>query len=823
MNYIPGKGAGSARLMIIGDCPTLHDVSEPFSGSSGRELDKVLHAAGINRSDLWLTNVSKYAVPPNQSEKKIPFHIRAQSVGVDLDEQIRNLRNEIYTINPNCILALGSTALWSLTGKSNISKLRGSILLGMGKKLVSTWNPADLIHGKVGGEIQGYWQKQIIIHDFKRAFHQSSFSELILPNRSLEICKSSYQLYDFIKRGNDGKLSIDIEASNCIPSCIGLAFSDSEALSVPLWNTHNFSNLSNGELTSIWILLGKVLSNQLIQKIGQNFKYDQDKIKRLGLPIDALYSDTMLKAFAINPELPKNLAFNTSIYTEEPYYKDEGMYEGSFEDLQIGNARDACVTWEIDTAMEKDLDELGVRDFYYNFIMKLHPLYSQIENEGFLVDFKKSEELLREYVTWSEKLKFELFQLTKADINVGSPKQVDILLYEELKIPRRKGTGEEVLTQLLNGPVKNPIHKKVIEVILEKRRVDKTISTYLLALPDYDGRMRTTYFLCLETGRTSTGQQEPPIRPIEEIIEIDESGKKKKKKKPLGIAFQTITKHGDIGPRVRLQYIADPGEVFIQADSSQAEARVVWLLADDEEALRLVDEIDYHALTASWFFGGTETEYSKKILGYESPIRFAGKTLRHAGHLGAQKRRAAISVNTDARKYKIPIQITEADAGRALTIFHQKQPKIKQIFQKGIEEALFNDRRILTAGLPFGIDSECGGKRIFYERQGDELLRQAFSYIPQRSISDNTKQSAIRIKQRASWIRILVEAHDALLLSIPRTRINEAAPIIKNEMERPISFRNCSLPRRDLIIPCELEIGDNYYEFSKFKGVDIVV
>ena len=62
------------------------------------------------------------------------------------------------------------------------------------------------------------------------------------------------------------------------------------------------------------------------------------------------------------------------------------------------------------------------------------------------------------------------------------------------------------------------------------------------------------------------------------------------------------------------------------------------------------------------------------------PIRFAGKTLRHAGHLGAGQRRAATELNTQARKYKIPITIDEAIANRALKIFHTKQPQIQKIF-----------------------------------------------------------------------------------------------------------------------------------------------
>lgn len=255
--------------------------------------------------------------------------------------------------------------------------------------------------------------------------------------------------------------------------------------------------------------------------------------------------------------------------------------------------------------------------------------------------------------------------------------------------------------------------------------------------------------------------------------------------------------------------------IFVSADSSQAEARIVWLLADDEEALRLVDTCDYHALTASWFFGGSESDYSKKVLGYESPIRFAGKTLRHAGHLGAGKRRASIELNTQARKYKIPITINESTAERALKIFHSKQPKIQSVFQAGIVECL-KGQRTLIASIPYGIDAPIGGKRIFYERWGDELFRQAFSYIPQRSVSDNTKAAGIRIKKRFPECKIIMEAHDGLLFSIRREYLSDFSAIVQKEMERPIDFTSCSIKRRHLIIPSEIEVGDNYMDLKKF-------
>lgn len=259
--------------------------------------------------------------------------------------------------------------------------------------------------------------------------------------------------------------------------------------------------------------------------------------------------------------------------------------------------------------------------------------------------------------------------------------------------------------------------------------------------------------------------------------------------------------------------------IFLSADSAQAEARVIFLLAEDEWALEAIETHDFHALTASWFFGGTENDYSKKILGYESPIRFAGKTLRHAGHLGAGKKRAAISVNTDARKFKINISIDERTAEKALKIFHEKQPKIQQVFQKTVIDILQKSRR-LYAPVPYGFDAPFGGVRTFFERWGEELFRQGFSYIPQRAVSDNTKGAGIRIKERLPEIKIVLEAHDGILFCLRESMLPRAAPIVKQEFERPIDFRTCSIVRRPMAIPCELETGYNYQDLKKFKMIE---
>ena len=638
--------------------------------------------------------------------------------------------------------------------------------------------------------------------------------------RVLQICRNSGELYEFLNRYKDcERMSVDIESGgHCIPICIGLSFNKSHGMTVPLWNKEDISSIPDSDLVNCWIMLSQVLMEKKI--VGQNFNYDRDKIRRLGFAIREIHSDTMLKAFAINPELPKGLAFNTSIYTREPFYKDEGMYEGEVRDLLLGCARDACVTLEIDEAMDTDLDELGMRKYYENFIMKLPDFYLEIENNGFCINKERRSELIRKYVEWDERLNYEMYKLAGTEVNTSSPVQVYSLLFDLWKLPRRDGVGEEELTALLNlkHGVREPSQREWIEKCLESRRVKKTISTYLFAIPDFDGKMRTTCFPCLETGRSSTGQQEPPIRP-----KIDMVGKGNKvDMKVMGTAFQLFTKHGDIGEDIRSMYEPDKGYIFVNVDSSQAEARVVFNLATDEQALKDIDEHDYHALTASWFFGGSESDYSKKVLGYESPIRFAGKTLRHAGHLMARARRAAISVNTDARKYKIPITITEAIAERALKIFHSKQPKIQQVFHAQVIEALKNTRKLI-APVPYGIDAPRGGVRIFYERWGDDLFREAMAYIPQRTVTDNTKAAGIRIKKRFPEARIILEAHDSLLFSVRIESLDDFILIARQEFERPINFSACSLPRRFLKIPCDVEVGENYKDLKKYKREETIV
>ena len=819
--YIPGHGPRNAQLAIIGIAPSTEEVKRKknFVGPSGNILREDLALAGVNIEDTYRTNIFKYQLPDNEFKKH-------EEIGLSLKDAMVDLTEEINALNPNCILGLGDPVLYALAGKSGsnngINVWRGSILPILNRKAVFTWHPAHELHSEGQGTYKS-WQRYVRRFDINRAVEQSKFRELRSPSRLLHVARSSADVYRFFEKNKNEKYcALDIESIEGIPVCIGFSFRPHEGFCIPLWGTlpincvneakpkksyHydlKISSIPVNDIAFIWQLISKILLNKNINFIGQNFKYDEDKINRLGFYLHSLYFDIMIGTHCISSETPKSLAFQTSTKTEEPYYKYEGRNfipgKDNIDKFFEYCCKDVCVTREILDTQVVDLQEIPYGMEHIRWRMDLHKVYMEVDRVGFKTDELERKELIHKYVSWLVKSELELFNLCKEfgvekPINVRSHPQVNILLYETLKIPKRAGTGEEILTALIGNVIKDYRLRRICELILEIRRVDKSLG-YLKAEPDYDGRMKTNFLITgTENYRTSTNVLEPPIRPEQK-----------------GWAFQTVSKHGDIGNDLRSILVADPGYVIVNIDQSQAEARVCSLLADDEETLADYDRKDKHAYTASKFFGGTEQSYSKKVLGYECPERFVGKTLRHAYHLGIGKHEAMINVNTDSRKYKIGITISEWRAGECLKILENDTPKIQTVFHNTIQSLLRKDRRIIGT---------YNTSRYFYDEMDTrDLWKGAYSFIPQQTISDKTKQVMIKVIKNLWDVRIVCESHDALAFLIRETVLDERIEEIQEYFAEPISFERCSIPRRDLIIPTDVEIGLDYCNLKKYKKIE---
>jgi uracil-DNA glycosylase family 4 len=361
--YVPGEGNPNAKILLLGEAPGEDEdaTGRPFVGKAGQLLDTLLQGAGIDRSNVWTTNVYHWRPPSNDIERWKEIE---QFVGPK-EKQHEITWREITEVDPNVIVALGGVAMEFVTGHKGITKWRGSVLPALDKnhKVVSTFHPSHLL--RTYGEVYEYYQRYVVQLDLQKAVRQSLYKEYKPPSRVLQIARSSLDVYNYFRQYSTMPYSsIDIEVFKSNPICIGIAQSKHHAISIPLvqkWNNIQISTIPHSDLANIWKMVAQHLASPRYKKIGQNFKFDQERLEGLGFKVENFYADTMLLSHTIQPEFPKSLAFLCSIYTDEPYYKDEGKQfnpkRDRIDQLLQYNAKDAAVTLEVFEGQLKDLEE----------------------------------------------------------------------------------------------------------------------------------------------------------------------------------------------------------------------------------------------------------------------------------------------------------------------------------------------------------------------------------------------------------------------------------------------------------------------------------
>lgn len=821
--YVGGIGSVQPRLMIIGEAPGKYEDEQgvPFVGPTGKMLDEYLFKAGISRSECYITNVVKFRPPLNDIKK---LHL----IGVDVGQQMQELwDNEINKLHPNCILAVGDLALQAVCDCSGILNYRGSILTARdGKtKVVPTIHPAALFsraqsesEDSKGGLSWVY--TKLIEFDVARAVEESLTKTLILPERELSIAHNSLDLHRFFRNyENLERCAVDIESINCVPVCVGFAFNKHHAISVPLLRTignNHLTDMGDNELDECWRMIDRELRR--IKIIGHNYMYDDYKLQLIGFESPNVYSDTLIKTRVLFPELPnKQLHTVSSLWTREPFYKDDGkefkLGKIKFENFLRYNARDCAVEFEVDEAQEVDLLEMQERfkvplhSYYYDYMMKKHKLYLKLQMTGKKVDLLRQKELKIKYTEMQNVVHAKLTEAIGDDINVKSYPQMFNLLYKNLKfkVRKRNPTSEDSIVALM-GNTKDKVKKEILINVLEERRIRDQKSRQISFCPDYDGRCKSAYNIsATETCRSSTGILKKPLRP-----------------KKIGLADHTISAHGRLAKDIKSMFICDEGKVILQADSSQAEARIVAVLGEDWELLEAFDKIDIHRRTAALMFGYTKNlELSSNFthpivdkLPKDGPERFTGKMIRHAGNYDMKKHRLMTEFNTNAQKFEIAMDISEWRAGQLLDLFHAASPKIKKKFHADIKDAIDSSRVLIDP---------MGGIRVFNGRMDDSLYQEAFANIPQRSVAHLIQMAALKIDEELNGDGEIMwgeEKHDSLSLQVPANNWKPYALLMRKHMQAPINFRTyCTLKRDiDLIIPCSIEISHtNYAAFEKVE------
>lgn len=822
-SFVPGYGSGSAKLMVIAEATTQADVESghPLSDAFGNVFTTMLATAGLNRNDVYCTNVIKI---------KSDGVYKLQEKGYQVEDFLPMMWNEIDTLKPNCILALGNVALCATTGKgkylygphdtSAISHYRGSILLtSQGPpKVVPTLSMSALFGSSFrkedeekDGEDKGAysWRQKVYIQlDINRAIAQSKFPGYNLPNRFLQLCRSSLDFYNFLEQYSSSKFCmLDIETYKARAICISIAFNKDHSLAIPLVGLQDFRNtqaIPPSDMGEIYGILADFLYNDNIKKGNHNIKFDQTILEKEGFFIRGIIKDTLLLGHTIYPELPKQLAFYTSTHTEEPYYKSEGREfnpkKDSFDVLLRYCGKDTTVTMEVYDELWKEAKELGLCSFYDDFVIPCYFMYYDVEKLGIKINLEIRTALILRYQNILDRIVKELGILIGHEVNFNSPKQVAFVLYDELKCPRRKGVSEDDLLGLLINNLKGDKWdntRRIIQLVQDGRSVYKALHTYILAQYDSDERIRYTVKQHgTETGRTSTGILKSPLR----------VGK-------WGISMQTLTKHSqtlvldgekiEYGNDIRSMFVPDDGYIFGEIDQSKAESRIADILAEDWEHLELIDKVDIHSLTASQAFNIDISEV-------DGEMRQVGKHSNHAYDNGVGKREFARQATRHMQATNPGSFLSEWKAGKILDAIRAYRPKIVEVFHQGVIDALEHNNCALYTPQ--------GRYRQFFERWGRDMFKEAWAHIKQAIVGDITKLAGLETIKEAPYVQLLVESHDAWWFQVPISKLEEGCKIFKKNMMLPVDFHKGTL-KKDYILnmPVEIKIGLNGQDLKKIK------
>lgn len=797
-------GPENAKILIITDAPDREDEKYGvlFSGSAGRLFDSLLYEAGIKLNQCRVLSLLSTR-PYRDSFAKLYSDKQQKKPTPELLEARRRLREEVKKHSPNVIIPLGVEPLRALMEEEvSGEKWRGSILQTKYGKVVPVFSPERL-------QRQFYWST-ITKLDLKKAKEESLSPEISLPQRRLETAPDLKRVLAFIEECRKAPyLAFDIET---IPrthgghtethiDCIGFAISESWAMCIPLCEYSGKPYWSVEEEIQVWNAISSLLYDPGPKKIAQNGQYDILILERFGIQVRNYWADTLNMAHTLHSEFPKNLDFLVSVYTRDPYYGymiSEGSTRWRY------NAKDVALTYEIAFKLLKDMEEFGVKDFYFQHVHPLLPIYIEAQKTGVLLDENARELAIREIETiegapkqWVcsdpeckrsyysqgklttdpppvydcclqtiyekasiEELQTWLWEYAGFELNVNSPKQITTFLYDTKGFPEmynkkgNPGADEEILETLYKK-----YHRKqnveFLRVILAIRAKRKLLSTYLRVKTDADGRVRSSYMVTgTETGRLAASKS------------VDDTGWN----------AQNVPK----GPARRM-IIADPGCVFVGADSRQAEARAVAYFSGDSGLIEIIESgKDIYREAAVKLFDKPESEITP-------PERALAKT----GVLSA-------NYGVGPRTFGVHAGISEKESKAFLKTYFETFPKLK-MYHRDVETQLKRTRTLIN---PFG------RKRRFHDRISDTLFREAYAFLPQSGVVDMIHRATRRIYERLpQGAQILLQTHDSLTIQCLENDAEKVKQIVMEAMTEPWTIGG-----RTISIPAEADIGGNWNE-----------
>ncbi len=645
--------------------------------------------------------------------------------------------------------------------------------------------PHDLSLGKIDPSRAAALSRELEFNSLLSRFTESA-----------EVAQSDYQLLDTPEKVKElaqqlsklQRFAFDTETTAADPlraELVGMSFSWEEGRGyyVPVAPSPRENDLSDfyleGYSTKQKISLKKIfqplLESDTVKKCGQNTKYDQLVMKRYGLEVRGADFDTMVASYVLNPSNRQHnldaLCLEHFNYAKIPTSaligsgkKQKSMREVPVEEVARYASEDADFTWRLHRLFEPRLHKGNLYELYEKIEMPLVEVLRDMEWEGITLDLPFLQKMSTVLETSLGQLVGEIYDLAGEEFNLNSPPQLAKILFEKLKLPRRRrtktgySTDADVLEELANF---HALPKKLIEY----RELSKLKSTYVDALATmvnpYTGRLHTSFNQTVAaTGRLSSSDPN----------------------------LQNIPIRTEIGRRIRRAFVPrEKGWKLLDADYSQIELRIVAHLSQDANMISAFrQDEDIHTSTASRVFNVPVDEMTPDIRRRAKEINFG--IIYGMGAYGLSKR----------------LGISVEEGHNFITNYFVQFPGVNQLIagtiadahQHGFVTTMFNRRRFLP-----DINSENQSVREAAERT-------AINTPIQGTAADMIKIAMINIHRRRReeklQARMLLQVHDELVFEAPEQELKSLERIVREEMSGAV--------RLEVPVKIDVGVGDNWLD-----------
>jgi DNA polymerase-1 len=562
-----------------------------------------------------------------------------------------------------------------------------------------------------------------------------------------------------------GEVSLDTETTDISPTrarLVGMSFAlePGEAFYLPLRHDYLGAPPQIPIEKALGILRG-VLEDPAVRKIGQNIKYDAIVLAREGIGLQGIDLDTMILSYLVEPNWGQhNLTKLAMAYLHLPaiaYNEVVGkgkaeikMNQAPIDKVTPYAAQDADYALEISRILWPRMEAAKLDSLYREIEQPLIGILADMETIGVKVDGDALRSLSAELEAVLRRLEKSIYEEAGKEFNINSPQQLGDVLFHKLQLPvsrktkATKGysTAVDVLEELA------PLHP-VVKHVLEFRKTTKLKSTYADALFELidpeTGRIHTSYNQAVaSTGRLSSSDPN----------------------------LQNIPAREETGRRIRQAFVPEKGCVFLGADYSQIELRVLAHMSGDPALIEtFTEERDVHEETARRVFG-------------ESSALFRDEQRRRAKVINF-----SIIYGTSAFSLAKEIQTSNAEAQEFIDRYYAKYPKVKE----------FLDRIVQDAARTGYSETLFGRKRPVPElRQTDKIAQQSGRRIAlntpiQGTAADLMKKAMIDIwrellKKRLKT-RMILQVHDELVFEVPEDEKKAAEKLVKEKMESVCDFK----------------------------------